>query len=222
MRFDSHPMASLSKPVLTRSSPASRLGLVIEGGLLDELAAGLEQRIPGAHSHARRVSRFAAGIAQQLDLHPRQVALVRQAAVIHDIGKLETPAELVNRAGLLSDEEFALVQQHSVVGARIATGFGEGDELVAIVRHHHERFDGSGYPDGLAGEEIPLGARIVAVADTFDAVTSERPYRPAMSHCDALALLGAEAGTQLDPDVVHAFMGCYEGLAVLLQVTFGE
>jgi putative nucleotidyltransferase with HDIG domain len=177
---------------------------------LTALGASLESSIPGVESHSRRVARYAAAAARELELPSREVERVRRAAEIHDIGKLEMPPGLVNKPGALSREEFAIVKQHAQAGERIARQFGQGD-LAAIIRHHHERFDGDGYPDGLAGEAIPLGARIVAVADTFDAVTSTRPYREAMAEREALSLLWSEAGRQLDPKVVAAFCAYYSG-----------
>jgi putative nucleotidyltransferase with HDIG domain len=215
-------MEALSKLTLVEPGDGPGVGFVAQDGLLDCLRDGLEALVPGAHGHARRVSRYSAGIARQLDLPWREVAQVRQAAAVHDIGKLEMPAWIVNKRGPLSDEEFAIVEKHVLIGAKMVAGLGEDEEMVSIVRHHHERFDGRGYPDGLAGEEIPLGARIVAVADTFDAVTASRPYRAAVGHPEAFELLGAVAGTQLDPELVRAFLGCYEGSAVLLRVAFGE
>ena len=140
-----------------------------------------------------------------------QVARIRTAATVHDVGKVETPDEIVNKPGALSEEEFAVVKRHPVDGARMVAGLKD-EELTRIVRHHHERLDGMGYPDGLAGEEIPVGARVIAVADTFDAITSTRPYRAARRHREALELLAAEAGTQLDPDAVRAFRRYYSGL----------
>jgi HD-GYP domain-containing protein (c-di-GMP phosphodiesterase class II) len=112
-------------------------------------------------------------------------------------------ATIINKPGPLSEGEYAMVQVHAEAGAEMLADLDP--ELAPIVRHHHERFDGGGYPDGLAGEEIPLGARVVAVADTFDALTSSRPYRSARRRRQAMALLVAEAGTQLDPRVVQAF-----------------
>jgi putative nucleotidyltransferase with HDIG domain len=188
---------------------------------LRELSAGLESRVPGVAGHSRRVARYAAAAARELDLPRREVVRVRQAAAIHDIGKLEMPAGLVNRPGALTPDEFAIVKKHALAGARIAERLGLGD-LAAIVRHHHERFDGDGYPDGLVGEEIPLGARIVAVADTFDAVTSSRPYRDAMVQREALSLLWSEAGRQLDPRVVAAFCAYYSGPRASLLRALGR
>jgi putative nucleotidyltransferase with HDIG domain len=157
----------------------------------------------GSLGHARRVARYATATARRLRLAPEQVATIGRAAMLHDIGKLEVETAIIDKPGPLSSEEYTRVQRHAAAGADMLTGIDP--ELAAIVRHHHERFDGRGYPDGLAGEAIPLGARIVAVADTFDALTSRRPYRSARRRRRALALLTAEAGTQLDPLVVAAF-----------------
>ncbi|HEX3735366.1 MAG TPA: HD-GYP domain-containing protein [Solirubrobacterales bacterium] len=179
--------------------------------LFEQLASALEARDPDTHNHSRRVARHAAAIAKRMGLSGEEVARIRTAGAVHDVGKIETPREIIDKPGALSDEEFAVIKRHAVVGAEMVAGL-EDPELTRIVRHHHERLDGAGYPDGLSGEEIPLGARIIAVADTFDALTSARPYRPAKRHREALDLLAAEAGTQLDPDAVRAFRGYYSGL----------
>jgi two-component system cell cycle response regulator len=183
---------------------------------LENLASGLELRVPGAAGHARRVARLAGATAKRLGLRREEVGRIRRAALLHDIGKLETPAAVVNKPGPLDAEEFVLVKRHSIAGERMVARLGD-PELAAIVRHHHERFDGKGYPDGLAGEQIPLGARILAVADTFDALTSARPYRPASRPNDALDLLSVVAGEQLDPEVVEAFAGYYSGRRAALR-----
>jgi len=184
--------------------------------LLDRLTAGrLDIHTPGAYAHSRRVARLAASTAKQLCLPREDVTRVRRAGAFHDIGKVEVPIEVLNKPGPLTDEEFEVVKRHATAGARMIAESGD-ERLAAMVRHHHERYDGGGYPDGLAGEEIPIGARIVAVADTFDAVTSARPYRPAMSPGEALLLLRREAGRQLDPKVVAAFRRCRAGRRGLL------
>ncbi len=179
--------------------------------LFEQLASALEARDPDTHNHSRRVARHAAAIARRMGLSREQVARIRTAGAVHDVGKIETPREIIDKPGELSEEEFAVIKLHATVGARMVAGLDD-PELTRIVRHHHERLDGAGYPDGLVGEEIPLGARIVAVADTFDALTSSRPYRPAKRHREALDLLSAVAGTQLDPEAVRAFRGYYSGL----------
>ena len=177
---------------------------------LSSLSALLEARDSFTYGHSQRVTRHAERIAKAMGLSTAEVAKVRTAAALHDVGKLETPREILNKPGRLTDEEFDVIRRHPSDGAAMAAGLG--DPLVtAIIRHHHERLDGSGYPDGLAGEAIPLGARIIAVADTFDAMTSNRAYRGAASHKHALDVLRKEAGTQLDGDAVAAFVGYYRG-----------
>jgi HD-GYP domain-containing protein (c-di-GMP phosphodiesterase class II) len=138
-----------------------------------------------------------------------QVATVRAAAALHDVGKINTPRAVLHKPGRLTDVELALIELHPVDGAEIVSTLGD-PELTAMVRHHHERLDGTGYPDGLAGEEIPLGARIIAVADTFDAITSTRPYRPASTHEAAMEILEAEAGPRLDTSGVRALQAYYD------------
>ena len=188
---------------------------------LEAIFAALEVRIPGIGSHCHRVARLAAGTARELRLPPQQVAKVGAAAAIHDIGKIEMPAAIVNKPGALSEAEFAVVRKHAAAGARMVARLG-GEGLTAIIRHHHERFDGAGYPHGLAGTQIPLGARIVAVADTFDALTSIRPYRSPIGRREAMDVLAAEAGSQLDPGVVDAFRARYSGLSGSLLRALGR
>jgi putative nucleotidyltransferase with HDIG domain len=182
--------------------------------LLERLSAALEARDLYTHGHSRRVTRHSYRIARQLGLPAEQAARIRTAAAVHDVGKIETPRDVLNKPGRLSDEEFDAIKRHPVDGARMVAALGD-DEVTAIVRHHHERLDGGGYPDGLAGDEIPLGARVIAVADTFDALTSNRPYRSGCRHQKALDILRKEAGTQLDPDAVGAFLGYYSGRRAL-------
>ena len=145
-------------------------------------------------------------------LSPDDVAKVRTAAALHDVGKLHTPREILNKPGRLTDAEFALVQRHPGDGADMLRGIEE-PEITAMVRHHHERLDGAGYPAGLTGQEIPVGARIIAVADTFDAITSSRPYRKAANHKRALDVLSREAGSQLDGAAVRPSSSTTAGVA---------
>ena len=185
-----------------------------KAALLERLSGALESRDLYTHGHSRRVTRHSYRIARQLGLPAADAARIRTAAALHDVGKMETPREVLNKPGRLSDEEFAAIKRHPVDGARMVAALGD-DELTAMVRHHHERLDGGGYPDGLVGGAIPLGARVIAVADTFDALTSNRPYRTGCRHKKALDILRAEAGTQLDPDVVAAFLSYYSGRRAL-------
>jgi putative nucleotidyltransferase with HDIG domain len=185
-----------------------------KAALLERLSDALESRDLYTHGHSRRVMRHSYRIARQLGLPAADAARIRTAAALHDVGKLETPREVLNKPERLTDEEFATIKRHPVDGARMVEALGD-DELTEMVRHHHERLDGSGYPAGLVGGAIPLGARVIAVADTFDALTSNRPYRTGCRHKRALDILRAEAGTQLDPDVVAAFLSYYSGRRAL-------
>ena len=177
--------------------------------LLRRMSALLEARDPYTHGHSRRVARHSERIARELGLPPEQVAKVRAAALVHDIGKINTPRSILTKPERLTEEEFALVKRHPSDGAAMVADVGDA-ELTSIVRSHHERIDGTGYPDGLAGADIPIGARIIAVADTFDAITSTRPYRDPRTHKQALDVLRGEAGTQLDADAVAAFATYYD------------
>lgn len=178
--------------------------------ILQELAATLESKDPYTHGHSRRVTRHSYMIAKTMGLSEADVEMVRVAASVHDVGKLNLPVEVLHKTGKLTDEEFSIIKGHAAKGAEIVERLGIL-ELTALVRHHHERLDGKGYPDRLAGDDIPLGSRIIAVADTFDAITSTRSYRSASGHRKAIEVLRKEAGTQLDPDAVRAFLTYYSG-----------
>jgi HD-GYP domain-containing protein (c-di-GMP phosphodiesterase class II) len=169
------------------------------------LVTALEARVPGAAGHARRVAAQSRLLARRLDLEETEILRVECAARVHDVGKIIVSPEILEKPGRLTPCEFEEIQRHAVFGARLAASLDDPG-LTAIVRHHHERIDGSGYPDHLRGEKIPLGARIVAVADTFDALTSCRPYREAMSPSEAIRVIVAESGVTFDPAVVTAFV----------------
>jgi HD-GYP domain-containing protein (c-di-GMP phosphodiesterase class II) len=149
-------------------------GASLDLRLLEKLSHALEARDPYTHGHSRRVARHAHMMAKLMGLDAKQVAMIRAAGVVHDVGKLDLAPEILNKPGKLTDEEFALVKRHPEVGAEMVSGLGS-PELTAIVRHHHERLDGAGYPDRLSADQIPLGSRIIAVADPFGAISSSRP-----------------------------------------------
>lgn len=178
--------------------------------LLEHLSASLEARDAYTHGHTRRVARHSEAIARRMGLTKEQIAMVRTAAAVHDIGKLRTPRWILTKPGPLTDAEFERAKRHTTDGAAMVQGLDD-ETVAAVVRHHHERLDGSGYPDGLRGTEIPLGARIVAVADSYDAMTSTRPYRQVRSHREALDVLSGEAGVKLDRQAVAAFLAHYSG-----------
>jgi HD-GYP domain-containing protein (c-di-GMP phosphodiesterase class II) len=175
------------------------------GARLRGLVTALETRVPGAGGHSRRVAAQSRIVALQLGMSATEVRRIECAAHVHDVGKILVSPEILENPGGLTPYEYAEVQRHAVFGARLVAPLG-APELTAIVRHHHERLDGSGYPDGLRGEEIPVGARIVAVVDSYDALTSCRPYHEARSADEAVAVIEAEAGATLDPEVVAAFL----------------
>jgi putative nucleotidyltransferase with HDIG domain len=177
---------------------------------LSSLSSLLEARDSFTYGHSQRVTRHAERIAAEMGLPPADVARVRTAAALHDVGKLHTPRDILNKPGRLTDEEFEVIRRHPVDGAAMSGSLAD-PAITAMIRHHHERLDGAGYPDGLAGTAIPLGARIIAVADTFDAMTSNRAYRRAASHKRAFDVLRSESGAQLDAGAVAAFVGYYRG-----------
>ena len=182
--------------------------------------ANLSRRLRGDDweivGHGRSVARRAVRLARQLGLEPEDQMRLRLAALVHDIGKLAIPESILAKPGSLDQQEWAQVRCHPATGARMleADGF---DEIAGWIRAHHERPDGLGYPDGLRGEEIPIQARILAVADAYDAMLSDRPYSPAMDPAEAREELRRGAGAQFDAVVVAAFLAC-EGERALASV----
>lgn len=171
----------------------------------DVLVQVLREREPDLHQHLQGVAALAVAIGRQLGLTAEQVDEVARAAELHDVGKIAVPDEILHKPGPLDDSEWELMRQHTIIGDRILGAAPAMRPVAEIVRASHERYDGSGYPDGLTGEQIPLGARIVSVCDAFHAMTSDRPYQPRLDREGALAELRRCAGTQFDPEVVDAF-----------------
>ena len=171
------------------------------------LANALEAKDPYTRGHSERVGAWGRRIATALGLPADEVETITQAGLLHDIGKIGVPESLLRKRAGLTQDEWALMRQHPIIGAQIVAPFEFFEGGALVIRHHHERWDGRGYPDGLVGTAIPLGARVVAVADVFDALTSDRPYRAALSRDAALAYLAAEAGHTLDDAVVAALLG---------------
>jgi hypothetical protein len=191
--------ATDSEPLPRRAASRERASQ-----LLAQLAAAVEARNPHLKGHSRRVARRAETIARAMSLPAVQIRKIRGAAELHDIGDLRVPAEILDKPEPLTSGEFELVKRHANQGAAIVASIGD-PEITVMVRHHHERYDGTGYPAGLLAADIPVGARIIAVAETFDAITAPRPYRPATPKKWALAMLLNASGGQLDPAVVAAF-----------------
>ena len=173
------------------------------------LANALEAKDPYTRGHSERVGRWSRRIAAGLGLPPETVQTVAQAGLLHDIGKIGVPEAVLRKPGPLEESEWVLMRRHPVIGAQIVAPFESLAGVSSVIRHHHERHDGSGYPDGLVGDAVPLGARIVAVADIFDALTSDRPYRAALPREAALEHLASGAGTWLDEDVVAVALGVF-------------
>ena len=171
------------------------------------LANALEAKDPYTRGHSGRVGTWAQRTAQALGLPPDIAAAAGQAGLLHDIGKIGVPEAVLRKPGSLDDEEWTQMRRHPVIGAQIVAPFDFFAGSVLAIRHHHERLDGTGYPDGLAGTAIPIVARVVAVADVWDALTSDRAYRPALHPAAALAHLMASAGRTLDAEVVAALVG---------------
>lgn len=182
--------------------------------MVQTLVATIEAKDKYTEGHSKRVSQYAEAVARTMKLSAKQVELVRVAALLHDIGKIGIDDALLNKSGLLTSEEWEVVEQHPLIGVRILEHSDMDPRIHAIVLHHHERFDGSGYPDGIQGQHISLESAILGVADAYDAMTSDRSYRKGMSHQDALDILHRERGGQFHPQVVDAFIMMAErGLA---------
>jgi putative nucleotidyltransferase with HDIG domain len=172
---------------------------------VDSLVRTLEERDPCTAGHSRRVHRYAGQLARELGFDARARRAVALAARLHDIGKVGVPEAILNKPGPLTAAEQHVVREHPVIGERILRPVVRNREVLAAVRGHHEHLDGSGYPDGLRGDLIPPAARLLAVADCFDALTSARAYRAALPAAEALEVLRSAAGRHLDPDFVAAF-----------------
>ena len=173
---------------------------------IEALALAIDAKEQTAQSHIRRVQVYAAGLAQSLGMPDNEIQGVKTAALLHDIGKLAVPEHILAKPGPLTQEEFQKIRLHPQVGAEIISAVPFPYPVAPLILSHHERWDGKGYPQGLKGVEIPLGARILSVVDYYDALTSERPYHRPMAHDAALALLQQEAGKALDPEIVHQFI----------------
>ncbi len=210
-------------PVLAREHPIALLVIVIPlvgpflalKGLaktreetretMEGLADALERRDPYTHRHSMRVTQYVQSILSALSGVPAETAEgILMAARVHDIGKIAVRDLVLNKPGSLTAAEFKEIQDHASIGSEMVAPLGVYRPWVSVIRHHHERWDGSGYPNGLAGESIPLGARIIAVADAFDAMTTDRVYRKALDQATSLRELKAMSGSQFDPEIVAA------------------
>ena len=171
----------------------------------DRLTVELAERVPRMAGHHRAVAEHAGAVAREIGLRDERRRAVVRAAELHDVGKILVPEAILNKPGSLTDDELALMRRHAIAGYVILSESGEPAPVPALVRSSHERWDGQGYPDGLSGEDIPLGSRIITICDAYDAMTHERPYRPARSAAEALGELRLGAGVKYDPRLVAVF-----------------
>jgi putative nucleotidyltransferase with HDIG domain len=181
---------------------------------VDTLAQAIDAKDQVTHGHIRRVQLHAVRLAQELGVVDEdEMRALEVAALLHDVGKLAVPEHILNKPAKLTPAEYERMKQHSAVGAQILSSINFPYPVVPIVRHHHEHWDGAGYPDGLKGTAIPIGARILSVVDCFDALTSDRPYRPKLSDEIALKMIRDGRGSMYDPDIVDAFIRIYPAIA---------
>ena len=166
----------------------------------------VEAKDPYTSGHANRVEKFAVELAKAYHLPFESIQNLKTASILHDIGKIGIHDEILNKASRLTQEEYQEIMRHPAIGAEIISKVNFLSDITTIVKHHHERYDGKGYPDGLSGEDIPIEAAILTIADSYDAMTSDRPYRTAMTPEEALSELQKNAGTQFHPDLVKVFV----------------
>ncbi|HEY8641620.1 MAG TPA: HD domain-containing phosphohydrolase [Candidatus Dormibacteraeota bacterium] len=188
-------------------------------GTLDEidnflvaLARVLDAKSESTHQHSSRVADMCRALGVAAGLDGRALADLRRAALIHDVGKVGIPDAILSKPGRLDDAELSQMRAHITIGAELIAPLAKAADLAPVIRHHHERWDGQGYPDGLAGEQIPLEARIVSICDSWDAMVNDRPYRRALTVDSASAELAAGAGSQWDPALVKLFVGLNQPL----------
>lgn len=228
VRVETSGRPFLRSDLMVLSTVANQAGVALKNALLYEdiktlyhnvvksLAAAIDARDPYTHGHSHRVAANSVLLAEALGLPPKYLEAIEVAAYLHDVGKIGVRDNVLLKTGTLSDEERVSMKEHSAVGARILQPVGFDQQILSIVLSHHERFDGNGYPSGLKGEEIPLGGRILCVADSFDAMVSSRPYRSGLPIQTALDEIRKNAGTQFDPDVAREFIALVQkGLASL-------
>jgi response regulator RpfG family c-di-GMP phosphodiesterase len=181
---------------------------------IDSLVRTMEEADPYTAGHSRRVRYYALRLGEAIGLDLRQRRWLSLAAKLHDIGKVGVPEAILHKPGRLTSEEDRVVREHPAIGERILAPVIRNRHILAAIRGHHERLDGSGYPDGLRGEQIPLMARLIALPDCFDALTTSRAYRPAMQLNEALAIIRNGAGSHFDPNLTRAFLSLAPSIGV--------
>jgi putative nucleotidyltransferase with HDIG domain len=181
------------------------------------LSGAIDAKSPWTRGHSEVVATFSQEIARAMGFPECQIKDLTLAGLLHDVGKIGTSDVVLEKPGPLTGEEFGCIMRHPEQGAQILRNVKQFSDILPVIRHHHERLDGSGYPDGLRGESIPMGARIISVADAFEAMTATRPYRPELGMDFAREELRRCRGTQFDPDVVGAFLHILEEFGASLK-----
>ena len=184
------------------------------GSLLATFSEALEARDPHLRGHSARVTAFAEALACRIGWSGRRLEVLRLGGSLHDVGKISVPAAVLRKPGALEEHEVAQIRRHPVTGARLVQDFADLQPALPYVLHHHERWDGGGYPHRLRGDRIPLEARVLAIADAFDAMTSTRAYRDALTVDAALSELERCAGTQFDPQLAETFVDAWRRGAI--------
>lgn len=185
--------------------------------LVESIVFILNTRDPYTYEHSWRVSAISELIASKMDISSEWQETIHIAAHLHDIGKIGVPDYILNKPGKLTNSEYEKMKEHSEIGYGIVSGIKNLERIALYVRHHHERWDGRGYPCGLRGKDIPLGARVIAVADTFDAITSSRPYSRSKNLELAFDEINLSSGSQLCPEVCEVFLGLRDEISVILE-----
>ncbi|MGB9678485.1 MAG: HD-GYP domain-containing protein [Thermoanaerobacteraceae bacterium] len=180
----------------------------------DSLITALEAKDIYTQGHSKRVFKLVSNIVDKMELNENEAEKIKTAAKLHDIGKIGINDNILNKPTKLTEEEFAVIMDHPVMGYEIINKIKAMGDIAKIIRHHHERYDGNGYPDGLKGENIPLGSRIIAIADSCDAMTSKRAYRNSFTMAQAIEELRKNAGKQFDPELVEVFASVIEDLGI--------
>ena len=181
---------------------------------IETLAMAIDAKDQVTHGHIRRVQLYASGLAREVGMETEnELRAIEAAALLHNMGKLAIPEHILNKPGKLTDAEFEKMKRHAGIGADILSAIEFPYPVVPIVRHHHENWDGSGYPDGLKAKDIPLGARVLSVVDCFDALTSDRPYRRQLPSSEAIEILRQRSGNMYDPHVVETFIRIHRSIA---------
>jgi HD-GYP domain-containing protein (c-di-GMP phosphodiesterase class II) len=217
-RPDAYPMETigLGRLIALQLSGAVRNALLLEDlddreSVILSLALAIEAKDSYTEGHCRRLADYVARLGVLLGFDATHLAQLRMAAILHDVGKIAVPEAILGKTGPLTPEEYLTLQQHPVVGETICHPLRSARALLPAIRHHHERWDGRGYPDGLANTGIPQDARIIAIVDAYDAMTSDRPYRPGMPVEKALSILRKNEGPQWDPALLEKFIPMIEG-----------